>query len=102
MSSCSYVSRKRRKHEGDRKNSHKIFQTPRNFCLTGKSPVGLSSPVCKNISSSQPTQITGLSHAVPSHLEGRLAIVTDAGRDAVDADVPMTNGTDADGEGAWF
>jgi hypothetical protein len=34
--------------------------------------------------------------------EGRLAIVTDAGRDAVDAEVPITNGTDADGEGAWF
>jgi hypothetical protein len=38
------------------------------------------------------TQITSLILAVPSHLEGRLAIVTDAGRDAVDADVPITNG----------
>ena len=34
-------------------------------------------------------------------LEGRLAIVTDAGRDAVDAEVPITNGTDADGEVVW-
>jgi hypothetical protein len=34
--------------------------------------------------------------------EGRLAIVTDAGRDAVDAEVPITNGAEADGEGAWF
>jgi hypothetical protein len=33
--------------------------------------------------------------------EGRLAIVTDAGRDAVDAEVPITNGTDADGEVVW-
>jgi hypothetical protein len=33
--------------------------------------------------------------------EGRLAIVTDAGRDAVDVDVPLTNGTEADGEVVW-
>jgi hypothetical protein len=51
---------------------------------------------------SHPTQITSHITAVPSHLEGRLAIVTDAGRDAVDADVPITNGTEADGEDAWF
>ena len=30
-------------------------------------------------------------HAVPSHSEGRLAIVTDAGRDAVDAGALLTN-----------
>jgi len=30
--------------------------------------------------------------AVPSQTEGRLAIVTNAGRDAVDADAPLTNG----------
>ena len=28
-------------------------------------------------------------------------IVTNAGRDAVDADVPITNGTEADGEAVW-
>ena len=33
--------------------------------------------------------------------EGRLAIVTNAGRDAVDADVLETNGTAADGEVVW-
>jgi len=33
--------------------------------------------------------------------EGRLAIVTDAGRDAVDAEVPITNGAEADGEVVW-
>jgi hypothetical protein len=37
----------------------------------------------------------------PVPLEGRLAIVTDAGRDAVDADVPITNGMEADGEVVW-
>jgi hypothetical protein len=33
--------------------------------------------------------------------EGRIAIVTDAGWDAVDADAPLTNGADADGEVVW-
>ena len=28
-------------------------------------------------------------------------IVTIAGRDAVDADAPITNGTEADGEDVW-
>jgi hypothetical protein len=36
-----------------------------------------------------------------SFQRGRLAIVTDAGRDAVDADVPLTKGADADGEVVW-
>jgi hypothetical protein len=33
--------------------------------------------------------------------EGRFAIVTDAGRDAVDADALLTNGAEADGEVVW-
>ena len=37
----------------------------------------------------------------PAPHEGRIAIVTDAGRDAVDAEVPITNGTAADGEDVW-
>jgi hypothetical protein len=52
----------------------------------GDLPVGqfVSSPVCKNISvSTHPKSLLELS---PSHsTEGRIAIVTDAGRDAVDA-----------------
>jgi hypothetical protein len=40
-------------------------------------------------------------HCRPVPHEGRLAIVTDAGRDAVDADVPITNGAEADGEVVW-
>jgi hypothetical protein len=32
---------------------------------------------------------------------GALAIVTDAGRDAVDVDAPLTNGAEADGEVVW-
>jgi hypothetical protein len=46
-------------------------------------------------------QITGISITVSSHPKGRLAIVTNAGRDAVDVDVPITNGADADGEDVW-
>ena len=49
----------------------------------------------------QKTQITSISRTVSSHSEGRLAIVTDAGRDAVDADAPITNGVEADGEVVW-
>jgi hypothetical protein len=37
----------------------------------------------------------------PAPLEGRLAIVTDAGRDAVDVDALLTNSADADGEVVW-
>ena len=36
-----------------------------------------------------------------SFQKGRLAIVTDAERDAVDADAPLTNGAEADGEVVW-
>jgi hypothetical protein len=38
---------------------------------------------------------------VPSRYEGRFAIVIDAGWDAVDAEVPTTNGTEAYGEVVW-
>jgi hypothetical protein len=34
--------------------------------------------------------------------EGRLAIVTNVRWDAVDADVLLTNGVEADGEVVWF
>jgi hypothetical protein len=33
--------------------------------------------------------------------EGRFAIVTDAGWDAVDVEAPITNGAEADGEVVW-
>ena len=42
-----------------------------------------------------------ISPAVSSHA-GALAIVTNAGRDAMDAEVLLTNGTEADGEVVWF
>jgi hypothetical protein len=37
----------------------------------------------------------------PASLEGRFAIVTDARRDAVDAEAPITNGAEADGKIVW-
>ena len=38
---------------------------------------------------------------VPTRQEGRSRSSRNAGRDAVDADVPLTNGTEADGEVVW-
>ena len=49
--------------------------------------------------SPDPNHFTYYCRLVPP--EGRLAIVTDAGRDAVDVEVPITNGTEADGEDVW-
>jgi hypothetical protein len=47
------------------------------------------------------TQISCISTTVPSQTEGRFAIVTNAGWDAVDVDAPLTNGAEADGEVVW-
>ena len=41
-----------------------------------------------------------ISHRPVPH-EGRLAIVTDAGRDAVDVNALLTNSAEADGEVVW-
>ena len=38
-------------------------------------------------------------HPVPTR--GALAIVTNAGRGAVDVEVPLTNGTEAYGKDVW-
>jgi hypothetical protein len=62
-------------------------------CLTGKSLNFLSSPLCENI----PLRRTpkSLLYPPPSRpTEGRLAIVTDAGRDAVDAGCASDEGAD--------
>ena len=48
---------------------------------------------------SDPNHFYIRSHPTPS--EGRIAIVTDAGRDAVDVAVSLTNDTEADGEVVW-
>jgi len=61
---------------------------------------GLSSPNCKNIFLLACPK-SNLEPAPSRPIEGRLAIVTDAGRDAMDAEVLLTNGTEADGEVVW-
>jgi hypothetical protein len=43
-------------------------------------------PPLQKYSASRLTQIKSISLAIPSQTEGRFAIVTDAGRDAVDVD----------------
>jgi hypothetical protein len=49
-----------------------------------------------------PRRANHLYKLAPSRLtEWRLAIVTDAGRDAMDADALLTNGAEADGEVVW-
>jgi hypothetical protein len=49
--------------------------------------------------SPDPNHFTYYHRLVPP--EGRFAIVTDAGRDAVDADGALTNALEADGEAVW-
>jgi hypothetical protein len=71
---------------------------------TGKSsayPIkSKSSPSVKNILISRNRKsVYIVGH--PASQEGRLAIVTDAGRDAVDVEAPLTNGAEADGEVVW-
>ena len=63
------------------------------ICPTGKSVTRLSSPVCKNI----PLLVLPKSplYRQPSRpTQGRIAIVTDAGWDAVDADGASDEGAD--------
>jgi hypothetical protein len=62
----------------------KLRRTDRLICPTGKSVNWLSSPLLQKYSAFPKTQITSIS---PSSrpIEGRIAIVTNAGRDAVDA-----------------
>jgi hypothetical protein len=60
----------------------------------------LSSPFCKNISVFAASKSLHIRFClVPP--KGRIAIVTDAGRDAVDAKVLLTNSIEADGEVVW-
>jgi hypothetical protein len=73
-------------------------------CPTGKSPGRFITPRVQphlqKYSDFPKLQIS--LYAPPSRpTEGRFAIVTDAGRDAVDAEAPITNGVDADGKAVW-
>ena len=60
----------------------------------------VSSPRIKNISLF-PKAKSGHIYLHPVLLRGALAIVTNVGRVAVDAEVPTTNGTEAYGKDVW-
>jgi hypothetical protein len=63
--------------------------------------IRLSSPSVKNILIFRnPKSLVYSRPSCPT--EGRFAIVTDAGQDAVDVEAPITNGAEADGEVVWF
>jgi hypothetical protein len=59
----------------------------------------LSSPLSKNISVFPKSNHLYSSCVLPDR--GALRNVINAGRDAVDADAPLTNGAEADGEVVW-
>src|SRR5882724_6766908 len=73
----------------------RIASLPQVICLSGDSPVQsclqkfFAFPIGRNIS---------MSRRCPTPLEGRIAIVTDAGRDAVDA---AASGAQRDGRAGW-
>jgi hypothetical protein len=82
-----------------RYNRYAALTRPTNL-PDGQISKNLSSLFCKNILIFRNRK--SLLYLPPSRpIEGRFAIVTDAGRDAVDADAPITNGAEADGEGVW-
>src|SRR5258708_34530100 len=94
-------------HDGFRESSTHLAiccLTGSLICLTGKSVdlVGdwpVQPPLQKDFCFSEMQIIL---YDLPSRpTEGRFAIVTDAGRDAVDADAPITNGAEADGKVVW-
>jgi hypothetical protein len=58
---------------------------PQVICPSGGLSTGVSSPISKNISLHPSGKSSLQIRAIPSHTEGRIAIVTDAGWDAVDA-----------------
>ena len=71
--------------------------TTSKIALSGKS---VSSPLIKNILIYRIPKSDACLHSSRSS-RGRLAIVTNAERDAVDVDALLTNSADADGEVVW-
>jgi hypothetical protein len=63
--------------------------------------VGLSSRRAKNIPVSFRPKSPAYS-PLSRPIRGAFAIVTNVGRDAVDADALLTNSAEADGEVVWF
>jgi hypothetical protein len=71
------------------------------FAPDGQITDFLSSPLRKNISAFLPTQITSLIAAVPSHLRGGSRSSRTRGGMRWTHEVPITNGTEADGKAVW-
>ena len=70
------------------------------ICPSGCLPEYVSSPFCKNILIfRKPNHL--IQPSPPAPLKGRVATVTDAGLDAVDAEARRTGAPDADGEVVW-
>jgi hypothetical protein len=87
---------------GDDDDANKVGLPPstRLICPSGGLANSLSSHLRKNISLRRLVETALL--IPPSHpSEGRIAIVTDAGWDAMDVAVSLTNDTQADGEVVW-
>jgi hypothetical protein len=82
-----------------KRSTHPTIRYP-----TGKSAgqfiVPRVQPSLQKYSDFPKTQIS-LSPSPSCPTEGRFAIVTDAGQDAVDVDAPITNGAEADGKAVW-
>jgi hypothetical protein len=88
-------------HVGHFQTSDRI---PTLRCPTGKSSRQFTAPrvqpLLQKYSDFPKIQIT-LASWPSCPTEGRFAIVTDAGQDAVDVEAPITNGAEADGEVVW-
>jgi hypothetical protein len=69
--------------------------------INSPSHCGVSSPVAKNNSLSPSGKSSLQIRPSRPTTEERFAIVTDVGRDAVDADALLTNGAEADGKIVW-
>jgi hypothetical protein len=68
--------------------------------ISGRFCGGRVQPLLKKYSDFQKSQITLYPQPSTPH-EGRIAIVTDAGLDAMDAAALLTNSAKADGEVVW-
>ena len=68
---------------------------------TGKSPTHPVQPLPKKYSCSHLTQITLMSPAIPSRKRSVSRSSRTLVRDAMDVEVPLTNGAKADGKDVW-
>jgi len=79
----------------------KITESPHANSTARCGDLGAVQPLFQKDFSSPRTQIKIISAAVPAHMRGVSRSSRTLARDAVDADVLRTNGTEADGEVVW-